>query len=122
MRAHLGCATAIFVAAGATIAAAQTTVIERTTPSVIARDRIELSPAQRTSIYRSVTRERVRSASPGIDVRLGARVPQTVVLEEIPSAVIADLPTLRRYRTMVINNEVVLVDPATSEIVEIIRQ
>ena len=122
MKAHFGCATAIFVAASATIAAAQTTVIERTVPSVITRERVELSPAQRTTIYRSVTRERVRSAPGGVDVRLGARVPEAVELEEIPSAVVADVPTVRRYRYMVINNEVVLVDPATSEIVEIIRQ
>ena len=122
MKTHLGCATAIFVAAGATIAAAQTTVIERTTPSVITRERVELSPAQRTTIYRTVTRERVRSVPLGVDVRLGARVPAAVELEEIPSAVITDVPTVRRYRYMVINNEVVLVDPATSEIVEIIRQ
>ena len=41
-------------------------------------------------------------------------MPTTVIVEEVP--------TLRRYRYMVVNDEVVLVDPATSEIVEIIRR
>ena len=40
----------------------------------------------------------------------------------IPSTVIEEVPTVRRYRYMVVNNEVVLVDPATSEVIEIIRQ
>jgi len=122
MRTFFGCAAAILVVTGT--ASAQTTIIERDNPSVIARERVELTPAQRTTIYRSVTRERVQMqmVPQGVDVRLGARVPQTVELREMPSALVTDVPTVRRYRYMVINNEVVLVDPATSEVVEIIRQ
>ena len=120
MKTLFSCVTAILVAT--TAANAQTTIIERDSPSVITRERVELTPAQRTTIYRTVTRERVRAAAPGIDVRLGARVPQAVELSEIPTAVIEEVPTVRRYRYMVVNNEVVLVDPATSEVVEIIRQ
>lgn len=81
-----------------------------------------LTPAQRTTIYRTVTRERVQAAPPSFAVTLGARVPQTVELREIPSAVVAEVPSVRPYRYMVVNNEVVLVDPATSEVIEIIRQ
>src|SRR5262245_8707391 len=119
MKTLFGCAAAILVAT--TAANAQTTIIERDNPSVVTRERIELTPAQRTTIYRTVTRERVRTAEPGFAVRLGARVPQAVELSEIPAAVIEEVPTVRRYRYMVVNNEVVLVDPATSEVVEIIR-
>lgn len=119
MKTLFGCAAAILVAT--TAANAQTTIIERDNPPVVTRERIELTPAQRTTIYRTVTRERVRTAEPGFAVRLGARVPQAVELSEIPAAVIEEVPTVRRYRYMVVNNEVVLVDPATSEVVEIIR-
>ena len=120
MKTLFGCVAAILVVT--TAANAQTTVIERDNPSVITRERVELTPAQRTTIYRTVTRERVRTAPAAVDVRLGARVPQAVELSEIPSVVIEQVPTVRRYRYMVVNNEVVLVDPATSEVVEIIRQ
>lgn len=120
MKTLFGCVAAILVAS--TAAPAQTTIIERDNPSVITRERIELSPAQRTTIYRTVTRERVRAPAATVDVRLGARVPQAVELAEIPSAVIEEVPAVRRYRYMVVNNEVLLVDPATSEVVEIIRQ
>jgi len=36
--------------------------------------------------------------------------------------VVQVFPSVRRYRYMVVNNEVVLVDPSTSEVIEIIRQ
>src|SRR5262249_42198606 len=101
-------------------ASAQTTVIEREGPPVVSRERVEFTPAQRTTIYRTVTRERV--APQAVDVRVGSRVPRTVELREIPSAVVEEVPAVRRYRYMVVNNEVVLVDPATSEVIEIIRQ
>jgi Protein of unknown function (DUF1236) len=122
MKSYFGCATAILVLASATAASAQTTVIERDSPAVITRERVELTPAQRTTIYRTVTRERVRAAEPSFAVRLGARVPQAVELQEIPTAVVEEVPSVRRYRYMVVNNEVVLVDPTTSEVIEIIRQ
>jgi len=109
--------------AGATTAAlAQTTVIERQGPATITRERIDLTPTQRTTIYRTVTRERVQTAPRDVDIRVGARVPRTVELREIPPTLIDEVPTVRRYRYMVVNNEVVLVDPATSEVVEVIQE
>jgi len=122
MKSLFGCTAAALLVAGANVAVAQTTIIERDSPSVITRESVELTPVQRTTIYRTVTRERVRTAPGGVDVRLGARVPQAVELREMPSAVVEEVPTVRRYRYMVVNSEVVLVDPLTSEVVEIIRQ
>jgi hypothetical protein len=122
MRPFFGCATAIVVLAGAAAANAQTTIIERA-PSVVTRERVELSPAQRTIIYRSATHGRVRTAQPpDVEVRLGARVPRSVELYEMPTTIVEEVPTIRRYRYMVVNDEVVLVDPATSEVVEVIRR
>jgi Protein of unknown function (DUF1236) len=123
MRPLFGCATAILVLAGAAAASAQTTIIEREAPSIVTRERVELSPAQRTIIYRSATRERIATAPPaGVQVRLGARVPRQVELYEMPTTIVEEVPTIRRYRYMVVNDEVVLVDPATSEVVEVIRR
>jgi hypothetical protein len=122
MRPFFGCAAAIVVLAGTATANAQTTLIERD-PSVVTRERVELSPAQRTIIYRSATHGRVRTApAPGVEVRLGAHVPRSVELYEMPTTIVEEVPTIRRYRYMVVNDEVVLVDPATSEVVEVIRR
>ena len=40
----------------------------------------------------------------------------------MPETVITEVPAVKRYRYMHVNNQVVLVDPDTSEVVEIIRQ
>jgi hypothetical protein len=122
MRPRFGCAAAILVLAGTVTASAQTTIIERS-PSVVTREHVELTPAQRTVIYRSATRGYVRTPPPpGVEVRLGARVPRSVELYEMPTTIVEEVPTLRRYRYMVVNDEVVLVDPATSEVVEVIHR
>jgi hypothetical protein len=98
------------------IASAQTTtIIER--PGVV-----ELSPAQRTIIRRHVIRERVVVLPPPVELRVGAPVPSSVELQAFPEEVYVEVPALRRYRYLHVNNEVVLIDPQTSEIVEIIRE
>jgi hypothetical protein len=57
-----------------------------------------------------------------MELRVGAPVPATVELHAFPDEVYVEVPTLRRYRYLYVNNQVVLVDPQTSEIVEIIRE
>jgi hypothetical protein len=54
-------------------------------------------------------------AEPTID-RAGARVPGSVW--PIRSQVAVEVPAIRSYKYMVVNNRVVLVDPATSQVVE----
>jgi hypothetical protein len=107
---------AIALIAVVPFASAQTTVIERVEPRVV-----ELSPAQRTVIYRHV-RARPVAVAPQVELRVGAPVPTAVELQAFPDEVYVEVPTLRRYRYFNVHNQVVLVDPATSEIVEIIRE
>ncbi len=91
-----------------------TTTVERTTTP------LQLRPEQRSTIYRTVTRER-RAAPVAVEVDVGARVPQTVTLSEFPSTLYVEQPELRRLRYYHVNNQLVLVDPATSQVVEIIQ-
>jgi hypothetical protein len=116
MKAQLRCgAAALALIASVGLASAQTVVTTR--------EAIELSPAQRTTVYRTITREtRTIDAQPGFDVTVGARVPRSVEIHTMPETVITEVPVVKRYRYMVVNNQVVLVDPDTSEVVEIIRQ
>jgi Protein of unknown function (DUF1236) len=88
-----------------------------------------LTPAQRTTVYRTVTRERqlapaaiVRPA-PGVRYEIGAPVPPgSVELSDFPENVYVDVPVLKRYRYVYVNNQLVLVDPETSELVDIINE
>ena len=109
------------VVAGATPASAQTTIITREpveTRTVVTTEPLELTPVQRRTIYRTIVRERVAPAEPTVEYRVGARLPDSVRLYSIPQEVAVEVPTIRSYKYMVVNNRVVLVDPATSLVVE----
>lgn len=107
--------------AGVTTAYAQTTVITREPQSrtVVTEEPLALTPVQRHTIYRTIVRERVAPAPPPtVEYRVGTRVPASVELYSVPESVAVEVPAIRRYKYMTVNNRVVLVDPATGEVVE----
>jgi hypothetical protein len=114
---HFACAFALI--AGTSAAVAQTTVITREpeTRTIVTEEPLALSPTQRTVIYRTIQQERVVPAQPTVQYRVGMRVPETTTLYEVPQAVVAEVPNVRAYKYMMVNNRVWLVDPATSQIV-----
>jgi len=109
------------VVAGTTTASAQTTIITREpveSRTVVTTEPLELTPVQRRTIYRTIVREQVAPAEPTVEYRVGARVPDSVRLYSVPQEVAVEVPAIRTYKYMVVNNRVVLVDPATSQVVE----
>src|SRR5262249_49612795 len=105
---------------------------------------LALTPAQRTTIYRTIipqgrgrgpiVRERIvtESVAPAPVVRertvnppagpayayaVGSRVADASALAPIPQSVAATVPGVRSYRYRVINNRLLLVDPATGIVV-----
>ena len=108
--------------AGATTANAQTTVITRepvqTQTVVTTRQPLALTPVQRQTVYRTIVRERVAPAQPTVAYRVGMRVPETTQVYAVPQEVAVEVPAMRTYKYMLVNNRVLLVDPATSEVVE----
>jgi Protein of unknown function (DUF1236) len=111
-------AAALFAGLGA--ANAQTTVITREpveTRTIVTTRPLELTPVQRQTIYRTIVREPVEGAPPTVEYRVGTRVPHGARLYAVPRDVAVEVPAVRSYRYMRVNNRVVLVDPATSEVV-----
>lgn len=106
--------------AGATAASAQTTVITREpveTRTVVTTAPLQLTPVQRRTVYRTIVRERVEAARPTVEYHVGTRIPESVQLYSVPQEVAVEVPSIRSYKYMVVNGRVVLVDPATSEVV-----
>ncbi|HEX5211444.1 MAG TPA: DUF1236 domain-containing protein [Pseudolabrys sp.] len=107
--------------AGVGGASAQTTVITREpvdSRTVITTQRpLELTPVQRHTIYRTIVREPVEVPPPTVEYRVGTPVPAGARLYAVPQDVAVEVPAVRSYRYMRVNNHVVLVDPATSEVV-----
>ena len=120
LRGRTAAAATALLLAGGLAASAQTTIITtqpQTTGTVVAAPaRVELSPVQRQTVYRTIIRERAVPAQPTVEYRVGTRVPEATQLYAVPQDVVAEVPAIRSYKYMV-NNRVLLVDPATSEVV-----
>ena len=114
---HMAIVAALLASVGA--ASAQTTVITREpgTTTIVRERPIEFTPVQRQTIYRTIVREQVAPATPTVEYRVGMHVPESARLYEVPEAVAVEVPVVRSYKYMRVNNRVVLVDPATSEVV-----
>ena len=115
---HAAIAAALI--AGTTAANAQTTVITREpvqTQTVITTPPVQLTPVQRQTIYRTIVREPVAPAQATVEYRVGMHVPPSARLYSVPQAVAVEVPAIQSYKYMVVNGRVVLVDPATSEVV-----
>lgn len=109
------------LAGGTTAASAQTTVITREpieSRTVVTTEPLQLTPVQRRTVYRTIVRDRVVPAEPTIEYRVGDRVPDRVRLYSVPQEVAVEVPAIRSYKYMVVNNRVVLVDPVTSQVVD----
>ena len=115
-------AIAVALVAGTAAASAQTTVITRepmqTQTVVTTQPTLVLTPEQRQIVYRDIVRERVAPAAPGtVEYTVGARVPGDARLYTVPQSVAVEVPAVRAYRYMMVNGRVVLIDPATSQVV-----
>lgn len=115
---HDAVAVALLASAGA--ASAQTTIITREpvqTQTVVTTEPLRLTPVQRQTIYRTVVQQPVTAAPPTVEYRVGTRVPVSVRLYSIPESVAVEVPAVKAYKYIVVNDRVVLVDPATSQVV-----
>lgn len=117
----INAAIAVALIAGASTASAQTTVITRepveSRTVVTTTEPLQLTPVQRRTVYRTIVRERVAPAQPTVAYRVGTRIPENVRLYSVPQEVAVEVPAIRPYKYMVVNDRVVLIDPATSEVV-----
>ena len=113
-------AVALALTAISPLASAQTTTT--TTTTIETRGPLKLTRQQRTVIQRTVTRERRVAPPAELQISVGAEIPSSVELSAFPDAVYVEVPVLKRYKYVYVNNQLVLVDPETSQIVEIIQE
>ncbi|MFZ1101700.1 MAG: hypothetical protein WAN86_02305 [Hyphomicrobiaceae bacterium] len=73
------------------------------------------SPGRTRPAYAGVRKDRARTE---LRIRLGpgAEIPRGVALFTFPHAVMADVPQVALFRYIVVENDVVIVDPADYEI------
>lgn len=82
----------------------------------------QLSSEQRTKVQSAFRPHRSEAVVKDIDIRVsvGVTVPRRVSLYAVPQEVIVIVPEYRRYKYFVYEDQVVIVDPATFAIVDIL--
>jgi Protein of unknown function (DUF1236) len=100
-----------------------------TSPTAKAQDsmgktsNLQLSAAQKTAIFQSVTKDKVKSPPPAnLQVSVGAQIPASIELYPLPANVVADVPAANPFKYTVSQNQVVIVDPTNMKVVEVIKQ
>jgi len=84
---------------------------------------LDLSPAQRLTIYQSVSQTHKNNAAPtGLRVSVGAHVPDTIELKPLSETLVAIVPAAKNYAVAMIEKQVVLVDPTTKQVVAVVTQ
>ena len=83
--------------------------------------RAQLSEQQQTRVRETVLKQRGgRVTNVNFSVTIGTRVPRSVQLAALPAAVIEVVPAYRSYRYVVVRDDIVIIDPATYEIVYVL--
>ena len=78
---------------------------------------VEISPEQRTTIKEYVVKEKVKPVTIRESVRVGATLPADVELATVPDAW---GPSFTKYRYVYSNDRVVLVEPSSRRVIQVI--
>jgi hypothetical protein len=82
--------------------------------------RLTLSQEDMRFIYSTVPKE--RTANVRVRLALGAEVPRDVELIDFPAEIVERVPDVRRYRYVVVDNEVVIVDPNDHHVALVVNE
>lgn len=82
----------------------------------------EFKPEQKTVIKETIVREKIRPEKINVQIRVGVAVPRTVHLHPLPPTIIEVYPAYRSYKLVMVDEGTLLViDPVTWEIVDVIE-
>jgi hypothetical protein len=83
---------------------------------------VNISTEQRTQIRSTIMRGNVnRVTSLNVRVAIGTALPRDVVIRPLPPEIITIVPQYRGYDYVVYNEEIIIIEPSTREIVYIIE-
>ena len=90
-------------------------------PNGTVRQNLALTAGQRSAIYNIVIRQRAKPHAEQISVAVGAPVPPTIDLVDLPDQATADNPSAALLKYAMVHGDVVVVDPVAMRVVNVIR-
>ena len=94
---------------------------EAVQPNGTVRQTLPLTAGQRSAIYNIVIRERVKPHADQIIVTVGAPVPPTLDLVDLPDQATVNNPSAALLKYAMVHGDVVVVDPVAMRVVDVIR-
>jgi uncharacterized protein DUF1236 len=82
---------------------------------------LQISRRQRSRVHDVLVRRQVAPANIDFPVRIGARIPNYLTTYDLPDEIYDYAPGYEGYRYFVTNDEVVIVDPETMEVVAVLE-
>jgi Protein of unknown function (DUF1236) len=90
-------------------------------PNGTVRQNLALTAGQRSAIYNIVIRERAKPYADQMSVAVGAPVPPTIALVDLPDQATANNPSAALLKYAMVQGDVVVVDPVAMRVVDVIR-
>ena len=119
----LGLAVLVGLAGLGTNSYGQSYAQDSATKPGVADQAPELSAAQRSAVYSAVAQEKSKVRPPlAFNLAIGVKVPPSIALYPLPDRTLSEIPAIRSYQYTIVQDQVVLVDPTTLQVVDIIRQ
>jgi hypothetical protein len=82
---------------------------------------LNLTPQQKQTIIQSVQSETGQTAPAGFQPQVGASVPQSMSMHQLPSSVTTEIPAAKGLEyAKLSNNEVLLIDPKDRRVADVI--
>lgn len=90
---------------------------------VVERRAASLETREKTRLHSAIEKLRVREVTNvNFSVSVGVAVPASVTLQPVPTEIVEVIPEYRGYDFFVVRNEVVIVEPRTHKIVDVIER
>ncbi len=90
-------------------------------PDGTLRQNLALTAGQRSAIYNIVIRQRAKPHADPMSIAVGAPVPPTIDLVDLPDQATADNPSAALLKYAMVHGDVVVVDPVAMRVVDVIR-
>jgi hypothetical protein len=93
---------------------------EAVQPDGTVRQNLALTAGQRSAIYNIVIRQRAKPHADQIVITVGAPVPPTIDLVDLPDQATANNPSAALFKYAMVHGDVVVVDPVAMRVVDVI--
>ena len=93
-----------------------------TTGAAATNDRLNLTSAQRQEIWQNISKQAAKNPSCRIYGKGRVFGPSTVKLQPLPSSLSSQVPAVKPYEYAMLQSQLLIVDPSSKKIVDIITQ